>query len=74
MGQPNMILPSQHFMPRRKQVPEQQLMIAVVQDAITGRGTATLKLPSKNGSWPANPDVLLIGLARAVARPGGYQR
>jgi hypothetical protein len=47
MAQPNMILPSQHFTPRRKQVPEQQLMIAVVQDAITGRGKAILKFPPK---------------------------
>jgi len=34
LTQPDIILPSQHFGPRRKQAPEQRLMIAVVQDAI----------------------------------------
>ena len=31
--QPDMILPSQHFGPRRKLAPEQRLMIAVLHDA-----------------------------------------
>jgi hypothetical protein len=50
-------------------------MFAAVQDAFTGRGTAILKFTSKNGPWPANPDVLfIVGPARAVVLPGGYQR
>ena len=32
--QPDVILPSQHFAPHRMQVPEQRLMIAVLQDAV----------------------------------------
>ena len=34
MLQPNIILPSQHFGPRRRLAPEHRLMIAVLQDAI----------------------------------------
>jgi hypothetical protein len=34
MMQPDIILPSQHFGPRRKQAPEQRLMIAVLHDAL----------------------------------------
>ena len=34
MTQPDIILPSQHFGPRRKQAPEHRLMIAVLQDAL----------------------------------------
>jgi len=34
MMQLGIVLPSQHFGPRRKQVPEQRLMIAVLQDAL----------------------------------------
>jgi hypothetical protein len=34
MAQPDIILPSQHFGPRRKQAPEQRLMIAVLHDAL----------------------------------------
>ncbi len=34
MTQLDIILPSQHFGPRRKQAPEQRLMIAVLQDAL----------------------------------------
>jgi hypothetical protein len=34
MLQPNIILPSQHFGPRRRLTPEHGLMIAVLQDAI----------------------------------------
>ena len=34
MTQPDIILPSQHFGPRRKQAPEQRLMIAVLHDAL----------------------------------------
>jgi hypothetical protein len=34
MTQADIILPSQHFGARRKQAPEQQLMIAVLQDAL----------------------------------------
>jgi len=34
MKQPDLILPSQHYGPRRKQAPEQRLMIAVLQDAL----------------------------------------
>jgi len=32
--QPDVMLPSQYFAPRRKQAPEQRLMIAVLQDAL----------------------------------------
>ena len=32
--QPEVVLPSQYFPPRRKQAPEQQLMIAVLHDAV----------------------------------------
>jgi hypothetical protein len=34
MTQPDIILPSQHFGPRRTQAPEQRLMIAVLHDAL----------------------------------------
>lgn len=34
MMQPDIILPSQHFGPRRKQAPEHRLMIAVLHDAL----------------------------------------
>jgi len=34
LTQPDIILPSQHFGPRRKQAPEQRLMIAVLHDAL----------------------------------------
>ena len=34
MTQLDIILPSQHFGPRRKQAPEQRLMIAVLHDAL----------------------------------------
>jgi hypothetical protein len=34
MMQPYIVLPSQHFGPRRKQAPEQRLMIAVLHDAL----------------------------------------
>lgn len=34
MLQSNVILPSQYFAPRRKQAPEQRLMIAVLRDAL----------------------------------------
>lgn len=34
LTQPDIILPSQHFGARRKQAPEQRLMIAVLRDAI----------------------------------------
>ena len=34
LTQLNIILPSQHFGPRRKQAPEQRLMIAVLHDAL----------------------------------------
>ncbi|MBP1687555.1 MAG: hypothetical protein H6Q33_3698 [Deltaproteobacteria bacterium] len=34
MTQPDIILPSQHFGPRRKQAPEHRLMIAVLDDAL----------------------------------------
>jgi hypothetical protein len=32
--QPDIILPGQHFEPRRTQAPEQRLMIAVLHDAL----------------------------------------
>ena len=34
MAQPDIILPSQYFGPRRMQAPEQRLMIAVLRDAL----------------------------------------
>ena len=34
LTQPDIILPSQHFGPRRKQAPEQRLMIDVLHDAL----------------------------------------
>jgi hypothetical protein len=34
LTQPDIILPSQHFGPRRKQAPEQRLMSAVLYDAL----------------------------------------
>jgi hypothetical protein len=34
LTQPDIILPSQHFPPRRMQAPEQRLMIAVLHDAL----------------------------------------
>jgi hypothetical protein len=34
MPAPDIVLPSQHFGPQRKQAPEQRLMIAVLHDAL----------------------------------------
>jgi hypothetical protein len=34
LTQPDVVLPSQHFAPRRKEAPEQRLMVAVLHNAL----------------------------------------